>query len=158
MLSSEIIDFFAKYSHLNKWFLGCFSLDTIPSNIPVNYYLICNQDKSFQPGSHWWALYRSSATSIEFFDSLGVDESKATHLCSLIKIKKLKEIEFNETVLQAKDSVSCGEFCLFFLFNRLHNLDYSFDETLNDIFYTDTSLNEQAVTKFYEKYKHGFIN
>ena len=49
-------------------------------------------------------------------------------------------------------------FVCFFIFERLHNLDFSFPELLNEIFVPDTEKNELTVSDFYEKYQHGFID
>jgi len=157
MLSSEIIDFFQRdaYSHLLRYFLGIFSADTLPKFIKVNHFLICNTSPSTASTGHWYALFRPSSGAIEYFDSLGVDQLKVNQLNSHLKIRSLKEIEFNETPVQDSTSDTCGHFCLYYIVQRLHNLDYSFDELINEIFSSKISLNERIVTEFYQQRHDG---
>jgi hypothetical protein len=157
MLSSEIVAFISQYPHLQKWFLGIFNSDTLPRKIPPNFFLIVNKDLSTERGSHWYCLFRVSKAELECFDSLGVDENRLTLLKS-VNFLGVRHIDFNKNQVQSDQSVSCGEFCLYFIFERLHNLDFGFSELLNDILVHDTEENEKRVTEFYEKFKHGFVD
>jgi hypothetical protein len=55
---------------------------------------------------------------------------------------------FNETAFQNIDTASCGLFVLYFLFERMHNLDLSFDDIIEEIFEEDTNANEEKVKTF----------
>ena len=133
MKSNEIVEFFQAFPQLNKFFLGVFSIDTLPQKIAINYFLICNTDTSEGDGIHWFALFRPNKTNLECFDSLGVCNQKKQILTSrhFLGVRKLK---FNESQIQPDSSSLCGQYSIYFLFERLHNLDYKFHELLNEIF------------------------
>lgn len=157
MLSSEILNFIAQYPHIQSWFLGIYNTDTLPRKIPINYFLIVNKSLSTENGSHWYCLFRVSRTELECFDSLGVDDERESLLKS-VGFFGIRTIDYNKNKVQAEDSSTCGQFCLYFIFERLHNLDFSFAELLNDIFVRETEANEERVTQFYLNYQNGFIN
>lgn len=56
--------------------------------------------------------------------------------------------EYNMTPVQAKNSKSCAEFCIFFVVNRLMNLDLEFEDLVNDIFDVNCNKNEGTVQEF----------
>lgn len=100
--------------------------------------------KSSGPGQHWFVIFRPSSDVIEVFDSLGSDAKS-------IKSKQLpfKAVyEFNETALQNPASSLCGQFCIYFIVNRLYELDSELNEVVNDIFVKNTEENEKAVRDF----------
>ena len=147
MLGIQLNEFFESLPNFKRFFLGVYSIDTCPKKIPLNHFLICNTDLSSGSGLHWFALFRFSRQDIECFDSLGVNEHKLEVLKSL-NFKGVSNIIFNVTQVQANESASCGQFCLYFLFERLHNLDFSFHELMNELFVTDLNKNEEEVQKF----------
>jgi hypothetical protein len=63
-------------------------------------------------------------------------------------------LEFNETPFQKEDSDTCGLFTIYFVFERLHNFDLSFDEILEDIFDISCEVNENTVKNFCDKIKN----
>ena len=148
MISTEIKLFFERYPSLKKFFLGTFSIDTVPKVIPLNHFLICNTDTSSGPGVHWFALFRFSKQELECFDSLGISQEKKDVL-TLLNIKGVSKLVYNVTQVQANDSTSCGEFAVYFLFERLHNLDFSFHELVNELFVEDLTKNEEEVKSFF---------
>ena len=147
MLGNELNEFFVSLPNFKKFFLGVYSIDTCPRKIPLNHFLICNTDVSSGSGVHWFALFRFSRQEVECFDSLGVNEYKLEVLKSL-QFNGVSNLIFNKTQVQASESASCGQFCLYFLFERLHNLDFSFNELMNEIFVNDLRKNEEQVEKF----------
>ena len=86
--------------------------------------------------------------TIEVFDSLGGDETKLNILKKYIQLRGIKSIEYNESAFQKETTASCGLFVLYFLFERLFNLDLTFDELLEDIFENNIDENEKKVTEF----------
>ena len=148
MISTEIISFFDTYPNLKKNFLGTFSIDTVPKTIPVNHFLICNTDTSSGSGLHWFALFRFSKQDLECFDSLGISQEKKDLLTSL-NFKGVSNLVFNVTQVQPNESISCGQFAVYFLFERLHNLDFSFHELLNELFVDNLIKNEEEVKSFF---------
>lgn len=63
---------------------------------------------------------------------------------------RVKEILFNESCFQDTFSDSCGYFVLYFAIQRMHNLDLSFEDILEDIFENDVKDNEKNVILFCE--------
>ena len=157
MISTDIADFFSNYPHLKRYFLGIFNVDTIRKNIPVNHFLICNTDLSSGPGQHWFVLFRYSVSELECFDSLAVGADRQTFLRS-VKFRGIRELHYNQSPVQLPTSTTCGHFCLFFIFERLHNLDFEFSEFLNELFTENLDQNELIVSEFYRNHYNGFIN
>lgn len=155
MLGIQLNEFFESLPNFKRFFLGVYSIDTCPKKIPLNHFLICNTDLSSGSGLHWFALFRFSRQDIECFDSLGVNQDKLEVLKSLNFIG-VSNLIFNVTQVQANDSASCGQFCLYFLIERLHNLDFSFDELMNELFVSDLNKNEDEVQKFISE--NGTLN
>ena len=87
---------------------------------------------------------KTSQSLLELFDSLG-----ATKEYILSKIPKLgKSVIYNTSAIQSKKSSRCGEFCVSFALFRLHSLDHTFEECLNDFFSTDLNQNEKIALTF----------
>jgi hypothetical protein len=149
MQSSEFQKYFDSSPVLKNHFIGVFSIDTLPKVIKYRKFCICNTDVQSGNGKHWICFVRTCKNSIELFDSLGIDDEKKSLISRFCKFK-VNEIVFNETQFQANFTSTCGLFVLYFIFERLFNLDFSFDEILNDIFDEDLMKNEEKVTQFCE--------
>ena len=65
-------------------------------------------------------------------------------------MRGIKTIEYNESAFQKETTESCGLFVLYFLFERLFNLDLTFDKLLEDIFEKNLDKNEKKVIEFCE--------
>ena len=156
MISTEIVDFFNHYPHLKKYFLGFCNIDTITKKIPVNHFLICNTDSSDGPGKHWFVLFRYNQAELECFDSLGVGSERQIFLKSA-GFRGISELHYNQSPVQSPMSTTCGQFCLFFVFERLHNLDFEFTDFLNEIFSENVESNESIVNEFYRTHQNGFV-
>jgi hypothetical protein len=76
MLGSEFEAYFNNFSELKRYFLGVFSIDTLPKKIKTHYFLICNTSPSNTDGKHWFCVVKTEANYIELFDSLGVNGDK----------------------------------------------------------------------------------
>ena len=149
MQGFEINDFFDSFPQLKKHYAGIFAVDTLPKQLKFRHFCVCNTDKSSGVGIHWFCFLRNSKYSIECFDSLGVTTEKKELLGKICKFKGITEIEFNETQFQASNSESCGLFTLYFLLERMHNLDLTFETLLEEIFDAENhDLNEQKVKDF----------
>jgi len=149
MISAEFSQIFESFPSIEKIYLGSFPRDRVPKNIKQNHFAIVNTDVSSGSGLHWFCVFRYSSTILEVFDSLGIDDVKKNVLQKSFQIRGIHEIEFNLTQFQSNDSDSCGKFVLYFIVNRLHNLDHSFKDILNEIFEPNLSENEKKVEKFY---------
>ena len=96
-------------------------------------------------------LHRREKNYFELFDSLG---SSAKFVTKIFGKKSQHTIcDFNTTTLQDPRSKTCGEFCLFFIIQRIFNDDLSFEEVLNESFTDVLEDNEKRVKEFFEEYK-----
>ena len=153
MQGHEFYDYFHKTPILKKNFKGVFAINTIPKNLKYRHFCICNTDKNNGSGIHWFCFVRTSKETIECFDSLGVNDEKKQTLKSSCKFKGIKEMIFNETQFQSDVSDTCGLFSIYFIVERMFNLDLSFEEILSDIFDPENHLeNENKVKEFYETF------
>ena len=82
------------------------------------------------------------------FDSLG---SSKAFVEKNIPFKVV--VDFNTDPVQAPYSSSCGEFCIFFISQRLLNLDLFYSDFLHAIFSSDLSINEQRVKDFFDQHE-----
>ena len=119
MESSEFISFFEKIPSILKYFLGVFSIDTIPKSMKLLSFFVCNLSKQSERGSHWIGFIKTRPNEIEIFDSLG---SNWELINDNLNFKQKVKIFYNETAFQSKDSISCGKFVVTFLIERLSNI------------------------------------
>ena len=145
----EFHEYLNAFPVLKKHFKGIFSIDTLPKVLKFRQFLICNTDIKTGAGLHWFVLIRNSKYGIECFDSLGISSYKKDQLTKYCKFRGIEELEFNETQFQPNNSNECGLFTLYFLVERMHNLDLSFDELLEEIFdASDQDKNNFKVLEF----------
>jgi hypothetical protein len=147
MQASEFPLIFAKYPQINSFFLGVYSIDNIPPRIPTRNFCICNTAPKKSSGEHWFCVFKNDHKQIEIFDSLGVNNIKIECLQKIFK-RQTKSLVFNESVFQDQFSSSCGQYCVYFVFQRVHNFDLSFDEILEEAFDQNIDTNERTVDKF----------
>jgi hypothetical protein len=145
----EFLLYFSKINFINKLSAGIFSIDKLPHILKEKHFLICNLSPSNLPGSHWIAIIRTEKNTLEVFNSLGV--SNLDTLKSYFKFKNTFELLFNEQKFQSDSSVNCGYFCIYFIVQRLFNLDMSFEHLLEEIFNIDPNINDTLVTTFCQK-------
>ena len=62
----------------------------------------------------------------------------------------MKKLIYNEGSFQDANSDTCGKFVLYFAIERMHNLDLTFEEFLEDLFEINNLKNEEKVKKFCE--------
>lgn len=149
MQGSEFIQYFESFPNLKKQFAGIFAIDTLPKTLKFRKFCICNTDVSNGSGKHWFSFLRNSKSSIECFDSLGVTAEKKLLLEKYCHFVGISDIIYNETQFQDDNSDTCGLFTLYFIFERMHNLDMSFHDVLEDIFESEHKLiNEEKVQQF----------
>ena len=80
---------------------------------------------------------------------MGITNAKRISLQTYCNFRGVKELEFNETSFQTNESNSCGLFCIYYIIQRMHNLDLSFEELLEDIFDDkNEEINEESVRNF----------
>ncbi len=148
MQGYEFEKYINTFPSLKKHFCGVFSINTLPKRIKYRQFCICNTDTSDGSGQHWFCLLRNAQTEVECFDSLGMTTEKKKNLEKYCVFKGIKEINFNETIFQNSETNTCGLFTIYFIIERMHNLDLTFEELLEDIFEDNTLVNEEKVKKF----------
>ena len=100
-----------------KAFLGVFSLDTLPHNLPhLPILLVVNTDTKNLPGQHWKAVYISNERYGEVFDSLAMPVS--IHLQRWMNSFSHRWKSSN-VIIQNPLSPSCGAFVLYYVLIRL---------------------------------------
>jgi hypothetical protein len=151
MQASEFEQYFNKFPHLKKHFVGVFAIDTLPKTLKYRYFCISNTDLSSEPGQHWICFLRNSNYEIECFDSLGINSEKREKLLKFCSFKRMRQLKFNENIFQCKDSSTCGLFVIYFLIERMHNLDLTFNQVLEEIFENSDTQNELKVEEFCKK-------
>ncbi|MDP2788492.1 MAG: hypothetical protein Q8O46_00360 [bacterium] len=148
MKGFEFVNYFDKVPHVKSMFINVFSIDQIPTIIPLRKFLVCNLSESKLPGSHWVVLVRSEKETLEIFNSLGFINLDL--IAPYLKFRNKIKVHFNEDQFQSDNSTSCGKFCIYFAVQRILNLDMSFEHILELIFNLNKEINELTVTKFCE--------
>lgn len=146
MLANEILRALQSLKFKSK-FSGIFAADTVPRNLKSDHFIIVNTDISTGHGIHWYAIVRLGKV-IECFDSLGIKEDQKNFICTHFNFPGIRYISFNTTQVQPLSSILCGQFVLYFLYERYHNLDLDFDDLLNSIFDNNLQKNDDTVSNF----------
>ena len=149
MQGLEITHFIDSFPNLKNHCKGVFAINTLPKTLKYRHFCICNTDFSDGSGIHWFCFLRNSKTTVECFDSLGICDQKREILMKHCAFRGVTEIIFNETQFQKNTSNTCGLFVIYFIFERMHNLDLSFETILSEIFdAADQQINEDQVKRF----------
>ena len=96
-----------------KHFRGIFSRDNLPQKIKKEIGII-NLDDTQGPGTHW-VCYRNLDSVVEYFDPFGLvmpNESLKYFRSSG------KHIVYSLDEIQNRNTVLCGYWCLYYLFER----------------------------------------
>ena len=129
-------------------FLGVFSINTLPRQIPhLPVLLIMNTNTSNLPGQHWKAIYISKRRVGEVFDSLAMPvnlqvEQWMNTFCKRWAISTL--------TLQDPFSPTCGAYVLYYIMYRLQH------DSMNSWlapFTNNVLINDMFITKFF----HDFV-
>ena len=121
---SAIMAKFSKNSH----FLGVLACDQLPRNplqrLPVS--VIINTHTSDLAGEHWLAVYITDASSGCFFDSFGNKPNSPLFPTGIYTFLKTNcsTIQFSNRQVQDYAAITCGEHCVFFIYNMLNGLNY----------------------------------
>lgn len=97
-------------------FIGCFPSDRIPTKIPSSCSFIVNCDKSYMPGSHWFAVH-ISRTNIYIFDSFGTLPRTARNWLNRRRRQGFpeKRVCYNAVAHQSPNEVTCGGYAIYVL-------------------------------------------
>ena len=98
--------------------------------------MVVNLEQSNEDGSHWIGLFAKTREHIFYFDSYGIDSTRAPY--DLVE-KYLKEnynrITRNTIPFQSTFSSVCGHYCIFFIYYM--SLGSSFNELIQVLRKTD---------------------
>ena len=146
---NEFQTYFNKFPHILQSFSGVCAIDELPQNIAIRHFLVFNLSEKHLVGSHWAIILRSSVNQIEVFNSLG--QNNVDYLMPYLKFKKPFTINFNEKAVQSISSHYCGFFSIYFIIFRILNFDMSFENVLEDLFYSNSLIkNDSIVSQFCE--------
>ena len=129
-------------------FEGVFPYDRLPNRTVYPAAYIANTDPESKPGSHWIAMYFDHEGNGDYLDSYG--------RIPLIKFKSFLdknciEWQYNGKQLQAPLTSTCGQYCIYFLYNRSRGM--SFQKIIQQ-FGIDKIKNDKMVTDFVNQ-KYG---
>ncbi len=123
MLNNHQID--AEMKNIDRY-QGCYSKDNLPEDLEdsdkIGYYVVNMENSNKGHGTHWVALailpsmdrehlpsLRSKGMRCLYFDSFGeLPPKEVIDYCP-------EDVSYNTVDVQALDSESCGEFCIYFL-------------------------------------------
>ena len=118
MNSKQIADILNRYPRIKNCFIGVFSSDMLvdpaaaKSSYP--YCFVANTAASSKSGEHWVAFFVLDPTTVEYFDSYGLEPS----VKSFKKfVSHFPNFTHNSTPLQGY-STMCGQYCVLFLIAR----------------------------------------
>ncbi len=145
MYASEIRTLMSKFPFTRQSFLGVYARDQVSSiDFTPLTFAVVNLDPHYMRGSHWTAIVCYETRCLEFFDSLGSDQSMLFELSAISD-----HLVWNSAALQRRDSTTCAAFVCFFLVQRCENWDLDFYEILKEFFYASPDLNETLVTSYF---------
>lgn len=139
----QLIEILKQDNITKKYFLGVFSINTLPKKI--NKYpslFILNTSPSNVKEGHWLAIYIDKNQKLEFFDSYGLNP-KFYKLNSYIN-KISKSFSYNKIRYQSYFSNTCGYFCLIYLLLKCRKI------SIKRIFSKNTIKNEKIINYFFE--------
>lgn len=98
-------------------FEGVYAVNTLPSDPLIGKSYISNTDEIHQSGEHWVAFFFPKDSLPEYFDSFGLPPLKDGFYRFL---KRFPYFNYNATHLQAPLSSICGEYCIFYITQRMN--------------------------------------
>jgi len=108
-----------------RQFCGVYACDELPKKISDRFpcAFIANTDDKNSPGKHWCAFFFPTRNRCEFLDSYG--RAPALHSSFNHFLRNCTHIMYNSFQLQQPLSDVCGQFCVFFLYHRMHGMSYN---------------------------------
>ena len=133
-----------------RYFLGAYPACIVPSSSKQPYSFITNTKFHDEAGEHWnaWFVDKNKLT---FFDSFGRDP-RDNSFPEFYKdiLKTFSRVSFTQYRVQDIDSVSCGYFCVHFIYTLSLKLDFNF--FLED-YSDDLKMNDIIALRFYNSLK-----
>lgn len=111
---------------------------------------VINNEKKYQSGMHWLALYVAPKSNIlEIFDSFAIPLKFYGKTIQNFAKKHKLNIVTNNFRVQSFKSVMCGYFSIFFLVNRANNISFQNIQKIFNPF--NISGNENNVKTYFSK-------
>ena len=129
-----------------KCFVGSFPRDKIPRVKSLPAALIMNTDTSTQPGEHWVAVYINEDGIGEYFDSFGL-KPLFREIVEYLD-NNCKEWYYNNVTIQGLTSITCGQYCVLFVY--LRSIGISLCQIIN-LFTTDYKINDEIIKSLYKE-------
>ncbi len=126
---------------LCKEFNGVVAADRLT---PTNGYFIVNVDEQDKPGSHWVCIYFND-DCCELWDPAGNPASKYHQCWEDMMLSHSKRYKYNSRAVQDPLTSTCGQFTLYYLFNRCEGRSM---EDIVRLLGNGTEENERRVTQF----------
>lgn len=108
---------------MRRVFGGLGASDFLPRQIHYPSAYILNTDRQSGPGIHWVSVYFDENGNAEFFDSFGFHPAMYGFL-DFLKTQS-RDFSYNNMQIQSSNSVTCGYFCIFFLYHRCRGVSMS---------------------------------
>ena len=118
LLSKDTPGEISRLSQNSTGWLGFYARDELPylQHTARPFALVFNTHSKDKPGQHWLAIYTSSSSPTEFFDSFGIPPSFYGLSNSFIH---------TSSSFQLFTSDLCGNYALYFIFMRSRNITFS---------------------------------
>ncbi len=146
MKGTELVQLISKNDFLKKDFRGLYARDTFSQlNLLLAGNYILNTSVSTKQMGHWVVYCTSSSGDSSFFDPLGKGPSAydirfpSSARCMVI---------YNDKAVQHANSMSCGKFCLHFMFWKNQGLEMN---EIVSLYSPDQSKNEMLVDDFVKR-------
>lgn len=132
-------------SFIRRGFGGVFASDVLPQFKNNFNSFIINLDPQSLPGSHWVAVFFDGETA-SYFDSYG--RTPPTDILNFIR-RNSSLLTHNKYCYQDYFTLTCGYFCLYFLFKKSRKLN------LTELSKVDKTKNERFIHRFSNRLKLG---
>ena len=147
MKAYELTNFLDNLPIKKNCLQGIVNISNLPEKVGINRFLIVYLPVTETHG-HWITLHRHRHF-IEIFDSLVLSEFQSDKISKHFNIGTLK----NFHAYQPKESILCGVFCMFYIYNRYFNSDLTFGDFLQEFFSLTKEENEKTIVNFAKQYK-----
>ena len=126
--------------------LGVFARDELPNLMRVTrpFALVFNTDPHNKPGQHWLAIYGPNNGPIELFDSFGMPPSFYGFTNSFIH---------SNFSFQSLSSDLCGNYTLYFIYNRSRNISFKEIVSILHSFYVPDSHVKNYIISLQKAYR-----
>lgn len=127
---------------ISKLFVGVFACDRLPERIPIPCCLIGNTKPSTHPGEHWVAIYIDEESRGTYFCSYGQEPN--AKIRSWLH-KQTDEWKRSKQKIQGVLSLTCGHYCVSYLYFRCRSLSLT---NFLSLFTNDYEENDLIVSNF----------